>query len=817
VTLFTVLLSALKVLLYRYTGQEDIIIGTPITERHTGALAAVTGCFINTLPLRTRFASGDTFRSVLKLANETTTEAFNHYYYPFDALLADLNPVTAANRSPLFDVMLVLHNKENDAPPSGETGGLAPFSPATVLSKFDLTFEFIKMATHLSLELEFKTSLFQRAFIVRMISHFETLVQSIAEDLNRPLYQYRIMPRQESDKMLGTWSGTKEEALEDTPLHVLFERQAGEKGDHVALVSEDIHLTYSELNRSANCLAQYLRQEAGVGQEQPVGVYLERSPWMMISILAILKAGAYYVPIDPAGPPYRQQYVLGDTGLQKVLVAGRVTDNSFLPQELQIPLAEQWSAISQRRAHNIASDRSATSPVYVLYTSGSTGNPKGVMLEEQAVVNRLRWMWNACHFNGADVILQKTPFTFDVSVWEILMPVCFGAKVVFGSPRLENSLQLLTETIERHKVTTLHFVPSMLTSFLECMDGGATAGVKSLARVIASGEELSVQVCKRYGQKIKAPLYNLYGPTEAAIDVTHYRVAGTEASIPIGRPIANVKLYIVDGHCNVLPEGVAGEIAIGGVAPARGYLNNPEATAARFVEAPFEPGHRLYLTGDMAKWNAEGQIEYLGRRDQQVKINGVRIETGEIENTLLKHDLIADAKVYVHEAADKTRHIVGYLVARRQEASPEDLNRFLAQYLPQSYLPALYVYLSQFPLTASNKVDRKALPDPDSFLRSREKVVEAPRNETEARLLTIWQDVMGAGIPISIYDRFLEIGGNSLKAIQVIFRLQREFDLRVELRALLEETIETLAQRIRLFDHTHTTADAAEERITITI
>ncbi|HEX2093625.1 MAG TPA: amino acid adenylation domain-containing protein, partial [Longimicrobiaceae bacterium] len=629
-----------------------------------------------------------------------------------------------------------------------------------------------------------------------MHTALERLVEALEFSPRSATGSIDVLPEAERRQVVEEWNATEWAYPRDLCVHELFQRQVERTPEAVAVVFEGEQVTYAELNASANRLAHYLRQR-GVGPDLRVALCLERSPELVVALLATLKAGGAYVPLDPSFPQERLKYMLQDSGPLVLLTQEDLrdrlgnTDVAVLDLKSDAPLWAQAPATNPERA-GLTSEHL----VYVIYTSGSTGRPKGVMNAHHGVVNRLGWMESAYRLGPDEAVLQKTPYSFDVSVWEFFWPLMVGARLVLARPEGHKDRDYLVETIQCEGITTVHFVPSMLAVFLEHPDAGKCAGLR---RVVCSGEALPPALVARFGERLpEVELHNLYGPTEAAVDVTAWRCPtdGSVIRIPIGAPVANTRVYVLDPSGAPVPVGVAGELHIGGVQVARGYLGRPELTAERFVPDPFtrEPGARLYRTGDVGRWLPDGTIEYLGRNDHQVKVRGFRIELGEIEARLAEHPAVREAVVVAQEVVPGDARLVAYWTggepggAGTGATDAEALRRHLLERLPEHMVPAAYVHLEAFPLTPSGKLDRKALPAPEGGAYAR-RGYEAPVGEVEVALTEIWAEVLRVE-RVGRWDHFFELGGHSLLAITLIERMRR-VGLHAEVRALF--TTPTLA------------------------
>ncbi|HEV2146721.1 MAG TPA: amino acid adenylation domain-containing protein, partial [Longimicrobiaceae bacterium] len=663
-TLFMTLLAAFQVLLAKYSGQEDVVVGAPVAGRTHPELEGLIGFFANTLALRTDLSGDPTFRQLLRRVREGTLGAYAHQELPFEKLVEALQPERSLGHSPLFQVTFALQNAGRTPPRlTGVETSLVRTDGATAM--FDLGLSMAEQDGELRGVLEYATDLFDAATARRMVGHLRVLLEGIASAPETRLSGLELLGEEECRIVLEEWNGTEAEYPADLCIHQLCEERAVLTPDGVAVVFEEELLTYRELNERANRLAHRLRT-LGVGPEVRVGLCLERSLEMVVSILAVLKAGGAYVPLDPGYPAERLELMLSDSGVAVLLAQEQL--RGVLPAGASVRVLSvdgAWTGTGGESAENPASGVTPENLAYVIYTSGSTGRPKGVMNTHGGVVNRLAWMQAEYGLRPEDVVLQKTPFSFDVSVWEFFWTLQQGATLVMARPDGHRDPAYLQEVIERRGVTTLHFVPSMLQQFLERADARRCATLK---RVICSGEALPPALVERFHQRIPPPaaLHNLYGPTEAAVDVSYWE-CGRDApagAVPIGRPVSNTRLYVLDTALRPVPVGVPGELYIGGVQVARGYLGRPGLTADRFVPDPFARGRgaRLYRTGDRARWRADGALEYLGRLDRQVKVRGFRIELGEVEAVLLQHPAVQEVAVADYEHAPGDRRLAAYVV-----------------------------------------------------------------------------------------------------------------------------------------------------------
>ncbi|VUD61149.1 unnamed protein product [Burkholderia pseudomallei] len=792
VTPYMTLLSSWAAALSRLSGQEEVVIGSPVAGRNRTEVEPLIGFFVNTLALRLDLSSEPTVGELLKRTKAQVLSAQAHQDLPFDQVVERVKPPRSTAHPPLFQVMFVWQNM-----PAGELTipGLTIRAVETPLqtAQFELTLSLREAGDDIVGHLNYASALFDESTVRRYVTYWCRLLEGMtAGPANVSVARLPLLDEAERKQVVYEWNATERDYPIEQCIHQLFEAQVDRKPEAIALTFDGQRLGYAELNARANRLAHYL-QERGVGPDRLVALCAERGIEMVVGLLAILKAGGAYVPLDPSHPPERLRRMLDDTNPVAVLVDDIGADalasfeSHVAARSPRVHLSRdiaQWRACSPANP-STPRERAARRLAYVIYTSGSSGEPKGVMNEHRGVVNRLWWMQQTYALDERDAVLQKTPFSFDVSVWEFFWPLMSGARLVIAKPEGHKDPAYLSELIDRERVTTLHFVPSMLQAFLE--DEGAARGCGSVKRVMCSGEALPPSLVKRFYRCLPdARLHNLYGPTEAAVDVTAWACDAEEggASVPIGRPIANTRIYVLDEYGQPVPRGVAGELYIGGVQVARGYLNRPELTRERFVDDPFVAGGRLYKTGDLARWRTDGSLEYLGRNDFQVKIRGFRIELGEIEAQLAKVAGVRETVVLAREAApDTKRHaasnensasnsgekrLVAYYTG---DADATALRAQAAQHLPSYMVPSAYVRLDAWPLTPNGKLDRHTLPAPadDAYARAE---YEAPQGAKEEALAAIWKDLLPVE-RISRHDNFFELGGHSLLAITLIEHMRR--------------------------------------------
>ncbi|HEV7398617.1 MAG TPA: amino acid adenylation domain-containing protein [Pyrinomonadaceae bacterium] len=762
-TLFMTLLTAYDLLLCRYAGQEQVLVGTPIANRNHLETEPLIGCFVNTLVLRGDLRGNPTFGELLRRVRETALGAYAHQDLPFEKLVEELQPERDMSRSPLFQVWIVQYTPVEALEVEGLR--LTRVEGADQTVRFELSLGFQERGGMIIAEVEYNRDLYEAETIERMVESYERILRAVVADPEQRVWELELLSEAERQQIVEGWNETKREYSGAETLHQLFEAQAQRSENAVAVVYDGVEVSYGELNRRANQLAHYLRAQE-VAVEDVVGVLMERSVEMVVALLGILKAGGAYLPLDPVYPEERLRYMVRDSGMRVVLTQGRLWRETQQEIEHVLLLDEEWEKVARESAEPVESGVGPEHLAYVIYTSGSTGTPKGAMNTHGGICNRLCWMQEAYQLEADDRVLQKTPFSFDVSVWEFFWPLLTASRLVLARPSGHLDNAYLIELIKMQQITTLHFVPSLLPAFLE---EAQVQSCDSLRRVICSGEALSIGLQRRFFARLEnCELHNLYGPTEAAVDVTYWQcqAADESRSVPIGKPIANLQTYVLDGRGQPVPVGVVGELHLGGVGLGRGYLGRPELTAERFIPNAFsgEAGARLYRTGDLARYLADGNLEFLGRLDHQVKVRGLRIELGEIEAVLSSHPEIGESVVLVQEDQQDEKRLVAYVVCENKPANSV-LRSYLRERLPEYMVPQAFVSLPALPLTASGKVDRRAL-QPVKFEGEKGAPHVPPRNEVERIIADIWQNVLGVQ-RIGIHDNFFDLGGHSLLAIQI--------------------------------------------------
>ncbi|MFO1417432.1 MAG: amino acid adenylation domain-containing protein [Methylotetracoccus sp.] len=807
-TLFVMLLAVYKLLLHRVTGQHDLIVGIPSSGRATADVAGTLGNLVNPLAIRTHARPGLRFIDFLHEVRDAVLGGLTHQRFPFGVLVERLQPERVRDRWPIYQTWFVLQQVPGGIDPAwaplalGEAGArcrwadwtIEPIALADRIEPFDLKVMAAEHADGVCLSFQYRTELLDEATVRRLADQFGVLAASIASAPERRLAELDMLTETERRRVLFDWNDTAVEYDDRGGLLDLFERQASMTPDAIAVSFGDRSLSYRDLHRAANRLANGLLAR-NLGPEPVVGVCAERSLEMVVSLLGILKSGGAFLPLDPEYPRERLAVMLQDAGAALLIVQPGF-DTLLSPWDgPQLILDDCLEALGGFVDTPPPTSIEPGQLAYVLFTSGSTGRPKGVAVPHRGLLNRLLWMQEHFKLGVDDAVLQKTPFSFDVSVWEFFWPLMVGARLVVAEPGVHREPSELAETIENGGVTTVHFVPSMLRAFIDAAD---FRPCRSLRRVICSGEALPSELHRRFAAASSASLHNLYGPTEASIDVTAWDCGPSPVDtvgVPIGRPIANTSIYLLDRQMQPVPVGVPGELYIGGVGLARGYAGRPDLTAAAFVPSPFSVGERLYRTGDLARYRNDGAIDFLGRIDHQVKLRGFRIELGEIEQALRSLPGITDAAVMLGDEGTGHPRLVAYLVGAAEDADASAVwRRALAERLPDYMIPGAFVHMSALPLTPSGKLDRKALPLVEAA-SGRDYV--APRNAIERLLARIWSEVLRVE-QIGIDDDFFALGGDSILGIQIASRARAE-GLTFSARSVFHfPTIATLAPQLRL-------------------
>lgn len=816
VTLFMTLLAAFQTLLLRYSGEDDIAVGSPIANRNRLEIEGLIGFFVNTLVLRVDLSGNPTFCDLLSRVRRIALESYAYQDLPFERLVEELQPKRDLSSSPLFQVMFALQNvPRNDFAPQGLT--VTPVNHRSITAKFDLSLAIYEIGDELEGQLEYATELFDSTTIGRMAGHFQTLLEAIVADPRQRIALLPLLTENEQDQMLVKWNDTAKGYPANKCIHELFEEQAERIPDAIAVAIEDQQLSYGELNRRANQLAHYLTK-LGVRRNTPVGISMDRSIDMMVGLLGILKAGSAYLPLDPNDPAKRLAFMLndGDAGVlvtQEHLIEKKrsLTQDSdgrfgsFAPHIQAVCLDKEWNKIAQESQDNLNSGVTAEQLAYLIYTSGSTGQPKGVMVSHHSLVAHSVSAAQHYQLQRSDRVLQFASLSFDVAAEEIFPAWLSGASVLLV-PHRGPTIPEFVEVLIGAQVTVANLPSAYWHHWVDELDRLEIKLPPSLRLLIVGSDRVSTDHFKRwqklFGKRVR--WLNAYGPTEATVTATLYEAPTDEenwhdlASVPIGRPMTNRQTYVLDCSLHPQPTGVAGELFIGGASLACGYLNRPELTAEKFIANPFssEPGARLYRTGDLVRYLADGNIEFLGRADDQVKVRGYRIELAEIEALLIRHPAIHACVVVAREDSPGDKRLAAYVVAASgSRVTADELRRFLKEKLPEFMIPATFSFLSELPLTPNGKVDRKTLPAPDLYGVNHDRYI-APRTATETKIAEIWSAVLKAD-RIGVHDNFFEIGGHSLLAMQLISRAREAFQIELRVRQLFEApTVSELAQAI---------------------
>lgn len=813
VSVFMVGLTAFKILLHRFTASTDIVIGTPIANRNRKELEGLIGFFVNTLVLRTSMSPQRSFKENLALVRASTLEALAHQDYPFERLVAELQAERQPAYAPFFQIMFSMPPQLPMAASHGLEMIPQPLELRT--TKFDLTLHLSEEQDGLTAFFEYNQALFDAETIEVLGRTFESLLWTLVTSPDLPIDSQVALPQEDIDRQFLDWNATTAPFPEDKCLHTLFEEQAVLGGDRLAVFEGEATITWAALNAYANFRAHQL-MELGVKPGDTVAVLLEPGIDMVAGLLAVLKVRAAYLPIDPSLPSARVQFMLEDGAATALIYGLGHAEQDFLKACPALVCTGQLPDLEGGYYPNPDLGAHPEDLAYLIYTSGSTGLPKGCELAHRGVVNRIDWMWKHYGFQPSDRILQKTAFSFDVSVWEIFLPLCFGAQMVVASAAQRKDPAAVLQLIQHFKVTTLHFVPSMLKAFLGYVGLEDAGAWHSLTKVFTSGEALSLETVQRFQEKFQAKLHNLYGPTEASVDVSHYTLPFAADRVLIGRPIANTQLHILDENLRLLPLGGVGEICIGGVGLARGYRNRPELTGARFVANPFSPQEKLYRTGDLARWTSQGEIDFLGRKDTQVKIRGFRIEPDEVRAVLESSADVEAAYVRVDRVGEESQltAIVVPAMVRHTELiaslaqlwetgfSSPDYDAFLdllrvhcGSSLPEYMLPQYWILLDAIPVNRSGKADHGRLADLMP-LQGIGVALEAqqPLTAYENQLKAIWERILEVEVPTA-KTSFFALGGHSLKAIELISSIRQTLGIRLPLQAIFEApTLALMAQ-----------------------
>lgn len=782
-TVNTILLAIYSVLLSKYTDQDIITVGTLVAGRNYSLLENMIGVFNNFLPIITEIDLNRTFKEYLEDMRQVVFEAYDNSDYPYDMMVEKLISNNDRTRNPIFDTMLIFQNQiEPDSEENKEgSWDVEPYFLEMDTSELDFKIDVIKGKNgELNCVLEYNTDLYMTSTMSRFADHFANLCEGLVNAPEKKMKEVSILSNDEFNHIAYELNNTEVEYDNIALIHQLFERQAESIPDKVAVRFRDEYLTYKELNEKANILAHILI-EKGIRKDEILGILMDKSLEMYVSILAILKAGCAYLPISTEFPEERIKYMLEDSKARYVLVIEERNDSISDAVEQLIISVEK---LQEGNMNNPKVNINSYSLAYIIYTSGSTGKPKGVMIEHHSVINRLAWMHKKYGINENDIIMQKTKYTFDVSVWELFLWFFVGGSVVLLPSGDEKAPELIVKAIKEYGVSVMHFVPSMLSIFLEYLKSRGTDGLDTLRLVFASGEALNLYQVNLFNkllyERFNTELHNLYGPTEATVDVSYYPCMPQyiNQSVPIGKPIDNVQLYVISKYGELKPIGTVGELHISGVCLARGYLNREKLTCDKFVSHILESERKMYKTGDLVKMLPDGNIDYLGRIDNQVKIRGFRIELGEIEKIMLQHELIKEVLVIDVVDVDGNKQLCAYYVAD-EELPISEMRDFLRVEMPDYMVPSYFVRLDSIPLSPNGKADRKRLPEPTEYINTNTVYVE-PEGEVEIRLCKIFSEILHVA-KVGALDDFFELGGNSLKASAVVSKIYDEYKIELPL------------------------------------
>ncbi|MEH2112708.1 non-ribosomal peptide synthetase [Nostoc sp.] len=792
-TLFMSLLAAFNILLYRYTDQEDILIGSPIANRNRAELEGMLGLFVNTLILRNNLSGNPSFRELLHRVREVTLDAYAHQDLPFEMLVEELHPERDLSRNPLYEVMFVLQNTPTTVQEvSGLTLHTLEFDNGT--AQLDIFLSMSESQEGLTGCLEYNTDIFDSTTITQFINNFQTLLENIVVSPEQRLSELSLLTASEQEQLLFKFNPTRTDYPQDVSLHQLFEQQVQLTPDSLALISQSEELTYCQLNHRVNQLAHYL-QKQGVTKETLVALCLERSIDMVVGILAILKAGGAYIPLDPSYPVERLNFMLSDSQASVLISHQEILDKLSLSANKIVCLDIHKDEIALESKENPISTSQADNLAYIIYTSGSTGTPKGVLGTHHGTVNGLHWLWKTYPFTQGEICCQKTAISFVDSVWEIFAPLLQGIPTVIISNATVLDAQLFIDALAHYKVTRIILVPSLLRLILDNYSHLINK-LSPLKLWITSGEALSIKLVQTFRELMPfAKLINLYGSSEVSANATYYDTSflpdGVK-SVLIGRPINNTQVYVFNRDLQPTPIGVVGELYIGGDGLAKGYLNRPELTQERFIDHPFIPQNKLYKTGDFVRHLNDGNLEYLGRQDEQVKIRGFRVELSEIATAIAQHPDVQESVVITSDDVQENQRLIAYIVTEKQDIAVQLLPD-LQQKLPNYMLPSAFVVLDALPLTPNGKVDKRSLKTDEVLPINTTKYFVAPRNFTELSLVKLWEKLLNTS-PIGVTDNFFDLGGHSFLAVRLMAQIHDKFEYNLTLSTLFENpTIENLA------------------------
>jgi amino acid adenylation domain-containing protein len=790
IDIFTVLLAAYYILLYRYSGQTEITVGVPHTNRPNDQLKNIIGCFMNILPVQISISDGITFSNLADIIKNTMSGVHANQVLPLDRIVNSIQLETNSSANPLFQYGFVF-----ESPMKFELTDIESEPMETILSasRLNIFLAFWDRGNNLKGKISYNNDLFEKSTIEHIKNNYLTLLESILSSDVISISKLNILSSDEKN-IINEWNNTECIYSKNKLIHEFLEEQSEKNPENTAVIFEGNSISFNELNCRSNRLAQYLIS-AGVKPGSMIGMCMDRSIEMIIAIYAILKSGGVYVPIDSAYPEDRLSFIIEDAKISRLITHINVSSKI---EKLKCHLILIDSALTGFEKYSEQNPKVRLTPVdlaYIIYTSGSTGKPKGVMIEHHSVINRLEWMQKKYPITKGDVILQKTSVTFDVSIWELLWWSFYGASVCMLIQGGEKNPEAIVDAVEKNNVTVMHFVPSMLHIFLEYLDiYESSKKLSSLRQVFASGEALQLIDVQAFNRllyrKNRTLLSNLYGPTEATVDVSYFDCTENIERVPIGKPIDNIKLFVVDNNLNIQPIGVPGELIIGGVGVARGYLNRPDLTKEKFIQNPFSQDNTLfYKTGDLTRYLSNGNIEYLGRMDYQVKIRGFRIELGEIETLLNSSEYVNESVVMPKDDGPEGKRLVAFIVPDKNSNHPDsfiqELKDLLKSKLPGYMIPSSFIVLEKFPLSSNGKVDRKFLLTIKSDDRINTISYAAPQDETQKIIVKYWSQLLNLE-NVGIDNNFFDIGGNSLLALALQFRLSKEFNKKIDIVKFFE-------------------------------
>ncbi|MEM0939407.1 MAG: amino acid adenylation domain-containing protein, partial [Bacteroidota bacterium] len=788
-TVFMTLLAAFKVLMSRYSGQEDVCVGTPVANRTQKELEGVIGFFVNTLALRTQVTEASSFQKLLQDVKKTTLEAYDHQQVPFESVVDRVVKTRDMSMNPLFQVLFALQNTPDSDQIALEGLMISKYEEYEEdASKFDLAIQINEAGSVFSVEINYCTDLFKEATIQRMLVHYQELLWSVISSPSTQLGKLSMLTKDERHQLLEVFNDTSVDYPKDKTLINLFERQVGKTPDAIAVAFKDELLTYQQLDERSNQLAHFLNDK-GVGLENAVGVCLERSAELIISILGVLKSGGAYVPIDPEHPKERIQYMLEDASIMLLLSTTSVFERLLDLDVNELILFDAASSLIEKESTTpLSISLSASHLAYIIYTSGSTGKPKGVLIEHGGICNTIQGQISVFSISDTDHCLQYANTSFDASIWEIFLSLLAGARLCIIDESKKYEIDYFFKFVEDQAITFSILPPA----FFELLDVSQIPSIKTL---VTGGEEAPLKNAKSFSKA--GNYFNAYGPTEASICATIFN-GKIDASVPIGSPVPNTTVYLLNEASALVPIGAVGELCVGGLGLARGYLNQEALTAQQFVANPFREGERLYKTGDLGRWLPDGSIEFIGRKDDQVKIRGYRIELGEIEKTLSMVPGVQQCCIVAREDHHGDKHLMAYFVTA-ETGKKTFLQEQLLQRLPKYMVPKLWVRLDELPLTSSGKVDRKSLPEPEGSALSNSAYV-APGTKTEVQLASIWQDLLGIE-KVGIHDDFFELGGHSLMAVRLVSMIRKEMEIELAIQDIfLHTTIDRLGAYLDVQD-----------------